>query len=83
MVLKSSSHTESNYTVVTGWLYKINMSTLQERNIEELESDIERQRLEIFELKGEIKILRQMLKDATSEIQKNQGYYDDDGNYVE
>ena len=57
--------------------------TPQDRIIEQLESDIERQKLEIFELKGEIKILKQMLKDATQELQKNQGYYDDDGNYVE
>ena len=57
--------------------------TPQDRIIEQLESDIERQKLEIFELKGEIKILKQVLKDATQEIQKNQGYYDDDGNYVE
>ena len=45
--------------------------------------DIERQKLEIYELRGEIKILKKMLKDATAEIQKQQGYYDDDGNYVE
>ena len=59
------------------------MSTPQDRIIEQLESDIERQKLELFELKGEIKILKKMLKDATAEIQKQQGYYDDDGNYVE
>ena len=57
--------------------------TPQARIIEQLESDIERQNLEIFELKGEIKILKRMLKDATQELQKNQGFYDDDGNYVE
>ena len=57
--------------------------TPQDRIIEQLESDIERQKLEIFELKGEIKILKQVLQDATQEIQKNQGYYDDDGNYIE
>ena len=57
--------------------------TPQDRIIEQLESDIERQKLEIFELKGEIKILKQVLKNATQEIQKNQGYYDDDGNYIE
>ena len=59
------------------------MSTPQDRIIEQLESDIERQKLEIYELRGEIKILKKMLKDATAEIQKQQGYYDDDGNYVE
>ena len=59
------------------------MSTPQDRIIEQQESDLERQKLEIFELKGEVKILKKMLKDATEEIQKNQGYYDIDGNYVE
>ena len=57
------------------------MQTPEERIIGQQESDIERLKLEIFELKGEIKILKAMLKDATEEIQKNQGFYDDDGNY--
>ena len=59
------------------------MPTPQDRIIEQQESDLERLKLEIFELKGEIKILKKMLKDATEELQKNQGFYDDDGNYVE
>ena len=33
-------------------------------------------------MKGKIKILKQMLKDASAELQKIQEY-DDDGNYVE
>ena len=59
------------------------MLTPQDKIIEQLESDIERQKLEIFELKGEIKILKKMLKDATEELQKKQGFYDEDGNYIE
>ena len=57
------------------------MSTPQDNIIEKLESEIERLKLEIFELKGEI--TRGQLKGATIELQKQQGYYDDDGNYVE
>ena len=57
--------------------------TPQERIINQLESDIERYKLEIFELKGEIKVLRGQLKEAAAEIQKNQGFYDEDGNYKE
>ena len=57
--------------------------TSQNRVIEQQESDIARLNLEIFELKGEIKILKKMLKDASAELQKSQGFYDDDGNYVE
>ena len=59
------------------------MPTPQDKIIEQQESDIERLKLEIFELKGEVKILKKMLKDATEEIQKNQGFYDTDGNYQE
>ena len=51
--------------------------------IEKLESEIDRLKLEIFELKGELKITKGQLKEATLELQKQQGYYDDDGNYVE
>jgi len=40
-------------------------------------------KLEIFELKGELKIARSQLKEASNELQKQQGFYDDDGNYVE
>ena len=59
------------------------MGTPQEKSIEHLESDIERLKLEIFELKGDNKILRSQLNQATAELQKYQGYYDADGNYVE
>ena len=59
------------------------MSTSQDNIIENLESEIERLKLEIFELKGELKITKGQLKEATIELQKQQGYYDDDGNYVE
>ena len=59
------------------------MSTPEERIIEQLESDIERLKLDIFELKGENKILKGQLKEAITEIQRNQGFYDDDGNFVE
>ncbi len=59
------------------------VSTPEERIIEQLESDIERLKLEIFELKGENKILKGQLKEAITEIQRNQGFYDDDGNFVE
>ena len=59
------------------------MSTPQENIIEKLESEIERLKLEIFELKGELKITRGQLKGATIELQKQQGYYDENGNYVE
>ena len=58
------------------------MSTPEERIIEQLESDIERHKLKIFEMQSEIKILKQMLKDVSVDLQKAQGY-DDDGNYVE
>ena len=59
------------------------MATPQDKIIEQLESDVERMKLEIFELKGELKITKAQLKEATLEIQKHQGYYDVDGNYVE
>ena len=61
------------------------MSTPQDNIIiiEKLESEMERLKLEIFELKGELKITKGQLKEATIELQKQQGYYDDDGNYVE
>jgi len=59
------------------------MLTPEEKKIEQLESDIERLKLEIFELKGDNKILKGQLKEATIELQKNQGFYDDDGNYIE
>ena len=56
--------------------------TPQDKIIAQLESDIERNKLEMFEMKGEIQILKQMLQDASVEFQKTQEY-DDDGNYVE
>ena len=60
-----------------------NMATPEENIIEKLESEIERLKLEIFELKGELKITKSQLKEASNELQKQQGFYDDDGNYVE
>ena len=59
------------------------MPTSQDRIIDQLESDIARLKMEIFELKGVNKLLKKQLKEATEELQKNQGYYDDDENYVE
>ena len=59
------------------------VATPEENIIEKLESEIDRLKLEIFELKGELKITKGQLKEATLELQKQQGYYDDDGNYVE
>ena len=57
------------------------MATPQDKIIEQLESDIERFKLEIFELKGALRITKKQLKEATLELQKQQGY-SDDGNYV-
>ena len=54
-----------------------------EANIGLLRDSVTRLELEIFELKGDNKILKGQLKEATLELQKQQGYYDDDGNYVE
>ena len=48
-----------------------------------LRDSVIRLELGIFELKGDNKILKGQLKEATLELQKQQGYYDDDGNYVE
>ena len=59
------------------------MGIHQDRMIELLESDIERFKLEIFELKGELKILKGQLKEVTEALQQQQGFYDSDGNYVE
>ena len=59
------------------------MPTPQDNIIEKLESEIERLKLEIFTLKGELKITKGLLNEATLELQKQQGYYDNDGNYVE
>ena len=64
--------------------------TPQDKIIEQLEANIGllrdsviRLELEIFELKGNNKILKGQLKETTLELQKQQGYYDADGNYVE
>ena len=54
-----------------------------EANIRLLRDSVTRLELEIFELKGDKKILKGQLKEATLELQKQQGYYYDDGNYVE
>ena len=59
------------------------MPTPQDRIIDQQESDIERLKMEIFELKGVIKLLKIQLKEATASIQEIRGYYDADGNYVE
>ena len=59
------------------------MSTQQDNIIEKLESEIERSNLEIFEFKGELKITKSQLKEASNELQKKQSFYDDDGKYVE
>ena len=65
------------------------MTNPQDKIIEQLDANIRllrdsvtRMELEIFELNGDNKILRGQLKEATLELQKQQGYYDDDGNYV-
>ena len=54
-----------------------------EANIGLLRDSVTRLELGIFELKGDNKILKGQLKEANLELQKQQGYYDDDGNYVE
>ena len=59
------------------------MPKSQDNILEKLEFEIKRLKLEIFELKGELKITKSQLKEAIIELQKQQGYYDDDGNYVE
>ena len=57
------------------------MPTPQDKIIDQLESDIERLKLEIFELKGDNKLLKMQLKECATKLQEQQGY--DDGNYVE
>ena len=59
------------------------MPTFQDKIIDQLESDIERLKLEIFELKGDNKLLKMQLKECATKLQEQQGYDDDDGNYVE
>ena len=71
---------------VTSWpnSFKIlTMGTSQVKIIEQLESDIERLKVKVFELKGDNKLLRMQLKECSEKLQEQQGYYDDDGNYVE
>ena len=59
------------------------MTTPLEKIIEQLESNIESLKREIFDLKGDNKLLRMQLKECSNKLQEQQGYYDDDGNYVE
>ena len=51
-----------------------------EANIGLLRDSVTRLELEIFELKGDNKILKGQLEKATAELQKQQGYYDSNGN---
>ena len=62
---------------------KDQVATTQNKIIDQLESDIERLKVEVFELKGDNKLLRMQLKECSEKLQEQQGYYDDDGNYVE
>ena len=59
------------------------MPTPKDKIIDQLESDIERLKVKIFELKGDNKLLRIQLKECSEKLQEQQGYYDDEGNYVE
>ena len=59
------------------------MNEQLEANIRLLRDSVTRLELEIFKLKGDNKILKGQLKEAMLELQKQQGYYDGDGNYVE
>ena len=59
------------------------MATPQDKIIGQQESDIERLKTEIFELKGDIKLLRMQLKECSEKLQEQTGYYDDEGNFVE
>ena len=52
-------------------------------NIRLLRDSVTRLELEIFELKGDNKILKGQIKESTLELKNQQGYYDSDGNYVE
>ena len=61
---------------------KYQLATPQDKIIDQLESDIERLKVEVFELKGDNKLLRMQLKECSEKMQEQQGYYDDDGNYV-
>ena len=46
------------------------MITPQDRIVEQLELPIDRLKIDIFELKGENKLLRTQLKEATEKLQK-------------
>ena len=59
------------------------VATPQDNIIEQLESDIGRLKTEIFELKGDNKLLRMQLKECSEKLQEQTGYYDDEGNFVE
>ena len=59
------------------------MAHPQDKVIEQLESDIERMKLEMFDLRGENKLLKMQLKECATKLQEQQGYYDTDGNFVE
>jgi len=72
----------------TGWrfVFVVNflpVPTPQDKIIEQQESDIERLKTVIFELNGDIKLLRMQLKECSEKLQEQVGYYDEDGNYVE
>ena len=72
----------------TGWRFVfvanfLSVATPQDKIIEQQESDIERLKTELFELKGAIKLLRMQLKECSEKLQEQVGYYDADGNYVE
>ena len=61
----------------------LNVSNSQDKIIDQFESDIERLKVEIFKLKGDNKLLRMQLKECSDKLQEQQGYYDEEGNYVE
>ena len=79
----SASNSSTALDISNGIEVIYGVSTPQDKIIDQLESDIERLKLEIFELKGEVKILKKMLKDASEELRRQQGFYDADGDYVE
>ena len=61
----------------------LNVSNSQDKIIDQFESDIERLKVEIFKLKGDNKLLRMQLKECSDKLQEQQGYYDDEGNFVQ
>ena len=72
----------------TGWRFVfvaniLAVTTLKYIIISQQESDIERLKTVIFELNGDIKLLRMQLKECSEKLQEQVGYYDEDGNYVE